>query len=795
MFKNYLKVAFRNIQRQKGYSFINIAGLAVGLSCCILILLWVQDELSYDRYHENRDRICRITYAEEIGGAYDHYAMSPFISAPTFTAELPEVVASTRYVQSTGLIAFGKKKFDETGIGYADSAFFNVFTYAFLSGDSRTALDAPGSIVLTETMANKIFGLENPLGQALNLNDRMDLQVTGIIQDVPENSHFRFNYLISMSTIQRRRPDLFNNWLNILGWSYILLEKGADPIEVEKKFVEIVERHAGQDARRYGTKQTFKLQKLTDIHLRSHLQAEAEGNGDIDTIYVFSIIALFILIVACINYMNLSTARSVNRGREVGMRKVLGAYKSRLITQFFSESIIISFLGMIVAVLFVTLALPVFNHLTGKEMNLDVLNNRLFLIGLIALILFTGLVAGSYPAFFLSKFLPVGILRGRVNKGSHRSFFRNGLVVLQFSISVILIAGTLIVLTQLNYMKNQNLGFDKERVLVVRVRGRIIRDRYEAFRNELIQNSNIYGAAYSDGIPGRINTVLTVNQEGKDESETHTMEVIYSDFGLLSNYGIKIAYGRDFSKEFSTDTSGVFLINETAAVKLGWGESAVGKKIGFSVQNMGPIVGIVEDFHYRSLKEAIGPLVICLQPGAGSFLSMKIHAENISETITFVKEKWQAFETERTFDYFFADENFDSLYHSEERMSRIISSFAFIAIFIACLGLFGLASFTAEQRTKEIGIRKVLGASASKIVLLLSKEFTKWVLIANVFALPISYLIMKNVWLPNFHYRISLGISPFALSGMITICIAVFTVSYQAIRAALANPVEALKYE
>ncbi len=795
MFKSYLSVTLRNIRRQRGYSLINIAGLAVGMACCMLILLWVQDELSFDRYHENSDRICRITYAEEIGGAYDHYAMAPFISAPTFTAELPEVVTYTRYVQGTGLIAYGEKNFNETGIAYVDSAFFKLFSYPFIAGDPKTALKAPGSIVLTERMADKVFGKENPVGKALNLNNRMDLQVTGVIANVPSNSHFTFHYLISMSTIQKLRPDLFNNWFIIMGWSYLLLEKGGDPTEVEKKFVEVVETHAGQDAQRYGTKQAFKLQKLTDIHLRSRLQAEIRGNGDMDYVTIFSVIALFILIVACINYMNLSTARSTKRGREVGMRKVLGAYKARLISQFLSESIIMSFLGLGFALVLVSISLPLFNNLTGKTLTLQLLENRLLIIGFLGFMVFTGLAAGSYPAFFLSSFHPVNVLKGHSSSASSRSTFRNGLVVFQFAISVILIAGTFVILSQLNFMKNQSLGFDKDQVLVVRVRGRGIRQQFDVFKKELLKNPSIQSAVYSDGIPGSVHSVLTVNQEEMDESESHTMEVISADFGFVDTYGIEISHGRDFSVRVTTDTLGGFLINETAAKKLGWNEDAVGKKIGFSMQDMRPIVGIVNDFHYESLKEAIGPLVISLSHSADSYLSLKIQAEHYGETISLIKEKWQAFEKERNFEYFFADDNFDSLYRSVERLGRIITAFALLAVLVASMGLFGLVSFTAEQRTKEVGIRRVLGASASSIIVQLSKEFTKRVVLANVIALPISYFVMDTYWLPNFHYRMHLGLSIFLAAGLLSLFIALITVGFQVIKAACANPVDSLKYE
>jgi len=796
MFKNYLKIAIRNIKKNKGYSFINISGLAIGMACCVLIFLWVHDELSYDQYHKNRDQIFRLTYAEEIGSAYDHYAMAPYAAAAGFTSELPEISSYTRLVRRSGLISFEDKKFDETGIMYADSTFFEIFTHEFIVGDPASALDAPNSIVLTEASAQKIFGNQNPVGKTVHLSSDGELQVTGVIKNVPKNSHFSFNYIVSIRALQKRRPEILNAWLNISGWGYVLLQPGTNPVELEKKFLNIVEKHTEKIAKQYGIKPYFKLQPLTDIHLKSHLQAEIEGNGDINYVYIFSIIAVFILCIACINFMNLSTARSENRRKEVGVRKVLGAYRQGLVQQFLSETAIVSLLALIVAIVIVLCTLPAFNSLTGKEISIEYLNNIVFWSVIIGLLFFTSILAGSYPAFFLSAFQPITVLRGKLNKVSHRSTFRNLLVVFQFSISALLIASTIIVLSQLNFMKNQKLGFKKEQILTVQVRGKTIPQKYEAFKNELLQHSDIYSAAYSNGIPGKTGTILTVKQEGKDQKESHTMSIIFADFAYLKTFGIELTAGRNFSEKFATDTTGgVFLINETAARKLGWGKTTIGKKIGFSTTNLRPIVGIIKDFHYKSLKKMIDPLVINLSTEVEPYLSLKINAENISETIAVVKNKWQTFEKERSFKYFFVDEYFNSLYRVEVQASQLITIFAFIAIFVACLGLFGLASFTTEQRTKEIGIRKVLGALVTKIVLLFSTEFYKWVLLANIFALPVSYFLMKNYWLTNFPYRTNISFWTLISTGVFVLIIAILTVSYQAIKAARANPVQALRHE
>lgn len=795
MIRSYIKVALRNIITHKAYSFINIAGLAVGLTCCILILLWVQDELSYDRYHENANHIYRMTYAEEIGGAFDHYAVSPFAAAPTFAAEVPEVTAHTRIWQRTGLISYSVKKFDERGIFYADKDFFKIFTQEFIEGDPAAALEFPGSIVMTQEMAEKIFGNENPLGKTLNLSADGDLKVTGVVQNVPRNSHFHFNYLVSMSTIQGRRAEYLNAWLVIMGWSYVLLDERADPRLVEKKLAPIVDKHVGDEARKYGQKCFYYLQPLTDIHLRSHLEGEIEGNGDIRYIYVFSIIAAFILLIACINFMNLSTARSAKRSKEVGLRKVLGAHQTRLIFQFLTESVGFSLFASVLAVNAVWFLLPAFNNLTGKQITMASLFDWSVIVALFGLAALTGLTAGSYPAFFLSSFQPIETLRKKDHRGSQKSILRTCLVIFQFTISIILIISTFIVLKQLDFMKNHNLGFKKEQVLAVRIKGVAIQEQFEAFRNELMMNADILEASYSNGIPGRTETVLTIFLEGQPDSVSFTFDFIFSDYDFLETYEIELFKGRDFSRDFGSDKEGAFLINETAATKLGWGEETIGKKIGYSREVMRPIVGIVKDFHYHSLKQVIGPLAIFLRQRHDTYLSIKMDTDDISGTLSYIEKTWKAFEKERPFEYFFVDENFDSLYHSEERLSQIITFFSFIAIFVACAGLFGLASYTAEQSTKEIGIRKVLGASIGSIVVQFSRNFLKWILVANLIAWPATYFVVKNYWLSNFPFRIPISLLTFVTAGLIAFFIALLTVSYQSIKAALANPKDSLRYE
>ncbi len=794
MIKNYLKIALRNIKKHKGYSFINIAGLAVGLTCCILILLWVQDELSYDRYHKNADRIYRITYAEEIGDAFDHYALSPFAAAPAFAAEVPGIRTYARLWQRTGLVKAAGNNFDERNIFYADKDFFQIFSHEFIEGDAATALDHPGSIVLSLDMAKKIFGDKDALGQTLNLSADGDLKVTGVVENVPRNSHYHFNCLVSINTIQGRRAEFLNNWLVIEGYSYLLLDENADAKKTEKNLVAVVERHTGEAAKKYGTKMFYFLQPLTDIHLKSNLEGEIEGNGDIRYVWVFSLVAAFILLIACINFMNLTTARSAGRGKEVGLRKVLGAYKKRLVEQFLIESTGYVFVALILALNLIWLLLPAFNGLTGKEITMASLVNWGIVFSLAGLAGITGLAAGSYPAFYLSSFQPLATIRHKPQKGSRRSPFRNVLVILQFSISIALIISTFIVLKQLTFMKNQKLGFKKDQVLAMYARGQGIAQQFEAFKTELKKNPDILEASYSNGIPGRTTAVLTTFLEGKPDSTSFTFNYIFTDYDFLKTYEIELLQGRGFSRDFASDKEGAFLINETALSKLGWGEEALGKKIGYSREFMRPIVGIVRDFHYRSLKETIGPLAIFLKPEHDTYLSIKMNTDDISRTLSFIAKTYKTFEKERSFEYFFVDENLDALYSSEKRLSQIITFFTMIAIFVACLGLFGLASYTAEQSTKEIGIRKVLGASVGSIVFQLSQNFIKGVLVANLIAWPMAYYAMVR-WLQNFAYKKGIGIEVFVLSGFVAFAIALVTVSYQSVKAALSNPIDSLRYE
>ena len=552
MLSSYLKMAIRTITKHKGYSFINLAGLAIGMACCILIFLFVQDEVSFDKYHDKADQIYRVRIDGEVGGSLSHFALCPFAAPPVFKDEIPEVESFVRLLSfgSQQAIGYEEKTFEERGVFLADETFFKIFSHEFIAGNPETALDEPGSVVITEEAAHRIFEEEEPIGKVLKFTPVGDLHVTGVIKEVPRNSHFSFNYIISFKTLSDKQRLPMEQWLSIQGHAYLLLQKGADAEAVEAKFADIVETHTGQDARKYGIDITFFLQKMTDIHLRSNLQGEIGANGNIAYVYVFSAIALFILIIACINFMNLSTARSANRAREVGLRKVFGAYRKNLIGQFLSESILLSIAALIVALILVSLALPVFNNLSGKELNAGYLIQGVVVGSMLVLIIFSGLLAGSYPAFFLSGFQPISVFRGVLSKGSKSSLLRKVLVVFQFTISVALIVGTGIVLNQIDFMRNKDLGFDKEQVLVARVQSRESFGKFSAVKAELLQNPNIQYVTISTSIPGRIGELLVMVPEGAAENETHSVYVMRCDHDLISTFGMELDRGQRFFQRF-----------------------------------------------------------------------------------------------------------------------------------------------------------------------------------------------------------------------------------------------------
>ncbi len=814
MLFNYFKIAFRNMRRRKAYSAINISGLAVGMACAIMILMWVQYELSFDRYHEKADRIFRLASNWDWGQWQGRYAISNHAVGPTFQNDYPEVLSACRFrpIRSGAVTQYNDKKFRVEGLFYADSTVFDIFTFPMIYGDPGSALAASHSVVITEEISQKYFGRENPIGKTIHMsfqdwdvfgnsyvasNPELEAAVTGVIKNVPHNSHFTFNMLLSFETLyDYNRKQKGRWWGDIANYTYLHLSESGNPHELENKIPALIDKHIGQDIKAANGRLEYFLEPLDRIHLYSNVKWDIAGYGKITYVYTFSAIALFILIIACINFMNLSTARSANRAREVSVRKAVGARRGNLINQFLGESFLFGFISLTIALGLVEIFLPFFRSLSGSEITLDSSTASQLIPLLMGGLLFTGFFAGCYPALFLSAFQPVKIFSGHLKSGAVNSRFRSVLVVTQFTISIALIAGTIITYYQLNFMKQKNLGFNKEHIVVTRILDNNVRQSTKTIKEELLDHRGIAGITVSSVPPGfgaRRNVFLP---EGYSLSQAQLIQALSVDSDFIPTIGLRIVAGRNFSSEFTADQSQSILINQTAARQFGWADP-LGKSIRElnSWNTTKTVIGVVRDFHTESLHNKISPLLIESEPSRYRFILIKIRPGNLPESLAFLREKWKEFDPTETFDYWFLDdaESFAWQYQSEQRLSKLFSYFAILAVFIACMGLFGLASFMAEQRTKEIGIRKALGAETSSIVLLLSKEFAKWILLANIIAWPIAYFGMSR-WLQNFAYRMNIGLSAFLLAGLIVLVIAVLTVSYHTVKAANANPVDALRY-
>ena len=814
MFRNYFQIAVRNMKRDKIFSIINIAGLAVGITCFIVLSLYIVYELNYDKYNKNSDQIYRVYVHSNINNVESNNSKTAAPLGRELKRDFPEVLNYARigYFGSHNL-RYKDKVFKEWDIYTADSAYFDIFTLPFIYGNSKTALVQPNSIVLTETNSKKYFGNEDPVGKSLIVDDTNSYLVTGVMHDYPKNSHFRCGFLLSMSTYPVSQS---NYWLDLWYSTYILLRKGTDPHELENKLKNIVLNEVGPQAESIlgvplkaffdkGNSYGFYLQPLKSIHLYSQrnygidLNTEWSNadNSDIEYIYIFSAVALFILLIAIINFMNLATARSEKRSKEVGIRKTLGSGRPRLIMQFITESIFTTLLSVIISVMLVEVVLPLFSQFVGRELKLEFFNNYYTIPFLIIFIVVVGFLAGSYPAFYLSSFQPVHILKANFSKRNKKHLLRNSLVIIQFSISIALIIGTIIIRDQLNFIQDKNLGFNKEHLITIND-AVALDNRLDAFKNELLKNPNISSITkssvmFQSGIPG--NGFLYNKQTGSDVKSFQFLDV---DYDFLKTYQVKLKSGRFFSKEFPSDTSAV-IINEAGVTEC-MAKDPIGKilkQIGINGNDKSyKIIGVIKDFNYESLHQKVRPLVLYLskvrQPG--SVLTVKVASTNFKQTINSIQETWNRLTGNDKFSYNFVDQKLTQLYESERKTGQIATVFSSIALFIACLGLFGLAAFITEQRTKEIGIRKVVGASVVEIVFILSKEFTKWVILANLIAWPAAYYLMNN-WLQNFAYRINISWSVFVLAGLIALVIAITTVSIQTIRAAKANPINSLKYE
>lgn len=805
MFKNYLIIAFRNLLKYKSITFINISGLAIGMTCCILILLYVQYELSYDRFHRDADRLFRVAWTGE-----NPQTRTPHPLAQAMAADFPEVESAVSISPIWGPaltrpkipVRYEEKRFEEPGVFSADSTFFEVFSFALKQGNPRTALQEPLGIVITEEMVQKYFESADPLGKTLKVGEEeTEFHVTGVMENIPANSHFHFDFLISYVTLKYRETGEYYTWADFGHYNYIRLKKGIDPKTVEAKIPAWVSKYLDWPQEWIDTLQQgrigFRLQPITDIHLHSKLRWELEANSSIAYIYIFSATAFFILLLACINFVNLSTARSSKRAREVGMRKVLGGTRGQLVGQFLSESLLISVISLLLSLALIELVLPAFNAFTERPLAMNYFQNAGLLAGLGGIILIVGMVAGMYPAFYLSAFRPVKVLKGVLSGKSSNVTFRRVLVAAQFAIAIALIAGTGIVSSQLNYLRHKNLGFEPQQVLAIPFKDNdSLRERCEAIKGELLQYPGILAASAVSNVPGERfnqNPVHWPSDSAERQVEVSEARVDPDFFRTLR---IEIAAGRGFSKEYPSDVENAFMLNETAARQFGW-ENPVGQELVWyddEIIRRGTVIGVVKDFHFQSLHKNIEPLLFQVMPSEFNYLLVKINAGQVSGALSFIKTKWKAFDPNGGFEYSFLDEDFSRLYRAEERMESIFSVFTLLTLFIACLGLFGLVSFIVEQRTKEIGIRKVMGASVSGLVLLFSKEFALLILAANIIAWPLAFVAM-NRWLHDFAYRVDIGWQIFALAGILALVIALMTVGYQAIRAAVANPVESLRYE
>ncbi|UCC41245.1 MAG: ABC transporter permease [Candidatus Aminicenantes bacterium] len=783
MFKNYLKIALRNIKRHKGYSFINIVGLAIGISCCMLMLMWVQDELSYDRFHENSNELSRVLL-DPMGASPTHEAVSPPVLAAKMKDEFPEVINTTRLSFSGPLLFSHSEKafYEERGL-YADPSFFEMFTFPFIKGDQATALSALHSLVITEELANKYFGSENPIGKTITLNKRRDYKVTGVLENIPHNSHLQFSYVRPFILLKELGVNL-DSWGNVSFFTYVQLRKNSSLQEVNNKLKKLIEKDD-------PAHNMYYLQPLTRIHLHSKFNFDIPGHGNIMYVYIFAAAAVFILFIACINFMNLATARSGTRSKEVGVRKVVGALRTDIIKQFFLESTLLSLIALVFSIFLIELLVPVFNNLSGKQLALDYSGSLFFIFVLIGITLFTGLVSGSYPSLFLSSFHPVKVIRGFSDSGTKGAMLRKTLVVTQFVLTVVLLVGVTVIHNQLDHIRKKDLGYDKDQLVCFRLRGDAIK-KFDTLKAELLQNPNITNVTATSALPTSIGSGTSgAGWEGKDPAERIQMQITWVDKDYLETFRMKMAEGRFFSKEFSTDEH-AFILNE-AAIKAMRMDSPIGKRFSWG-RRRGQIIGVVRNFHYKSLHNEIEPLILLQNPQRIRYACARVKADDISGTIGFTEGLWNKFAAGFPFKYDFLDDRLSRLYRAEQRVGTLFNYFTSLSIFIACLGLFGLSSFTAEQRTKEIGIRKVLGASIPNILLLLTKEFTKLVLVASFLAWPLAYFIM-NMWLQNFVSRTSIQLETLALSGVLALGIALLTVSYQSIRVAVANPVDSLKYE
>ncbi|RYU93853.1 FtsX-like permease family protein [Emticicia agri] len=805
MIRNYLKIAWRNLMLRKAYTTINILGLAIGIASCLLIVLFVQHELSYDKYHTKANRTYRMVIEGMLAGKKIQTAFASAPAAPALMREIPGVETATRMdSRGTFIVKKGNESFKEERIVFADSNFFDVFSIPLLKGNPKTILKEPKTLVITESIAEKYFGNTDPIGKTLTFGEKDVYRITGLCKDVPSNTHFHYDMFASIHGEQ-----LGEKWLSSGALTYAVLREGYTLEKLNATMPALIEKYLGPeihefigislaDFKKRGDKIEFVFQPVTDIHLKSHLDGEIEANSDSKYVYIFSAIALFILLIACINFMNLSTAGSANRAKEVGIRKVLGSVQGQLIGQFLSESVLVTFMALAVALVIVAMALPYFNQLSGKAFEVSVLVKGMMLPAILLACLFIGLLAGSYPAFFLSAFKPVSVLKGKINAGFKSSWLRSTLVTIQFVVSIGMIIGTIVVYRQLNFIQNKKVGFDKDQVLVLHDTY-ILGKQLTTFKNEIKQLSQVANATMAGYIPAGASNNGADGFEvvnGSDQPVTYRDKTYSIDDDYLPTLGIKLVAGRNFSKDVKSDTAAV-LINEAAAKEFGF-KNPIGQQLRTlgtgepDSKRIFTVIGVVRDFHFESIHNRIAPLVMYY--GADTYqMAIRVRTSDIPDFLEVLERKWKA-QTNNPFSYSFLNDRFNKTYQSEQRTGQLFSIFATLNIIISCLGLFGLAMFTAQQRTKEIGVRKVLGASVMSVVVLLSKDFVKLIFIAILIVTPIAWYAMSE-WLEDFAYRVEISWWIFAVAGLLAIAVALLTVSFQSIKAALMNPIKSLRSE
>jgi putative ABC transport system permease protein len=806
MLRSYVVLALRSLYKQATYSLLNLTGLAVGIGCFVVIMLYVQDESSYDSFHKNADHTYRVLDFRKIDGIGEESASAPILLAEAMKQDYPDEIESIvrffNFQAPTLALAYlpaeGKvRQFNEQKLFFTDPDFFRVFDFPLLRGDENTALNAPNQILITQEMAVKYFGDEDPMGKVLRFENQHDLMVSGVFGEIPENTHLDFDFLVSFSTLDNPdvlRPRLKESWIWNPSWTYLVLNEQVAPEDMEAKFPDFVVSHF--DESRHNRVKLY-LQPLQRIHLESKLDYEMGPNSDKAYVYVFSTIAIFVLLISCFNFINLTTARSTRRAREIGMRKILGGYRTQLIGQFLTESVITSLVSLLLALPVIWLLLQVVNNFSGKSLALDWAEQPLLLPGLLSLAVIIGLISGIYPAFFLSSYRPAQAVKGgRYIEASKGVAFRKILVVGQFSLSVILIVGTTIALKQLNFLQGKSLGFDGEKVVLLPVLRSPLMDSYDDFKGRLLNNPNVLSMTTVEDIPGVKHQTGGYKPEGTGEEQQFPRLVVHDDFA--KTMGIKMAAGRGFSSEFKTDPGETAIINRAMVDMLGWGspEEAIGKSFDSET-----IVGVTENFHFASLHRPVGPFLLT-RIGTGSaamafsarYIAVRMNTENMDETLSFIEKEWYSITPSRPFDYLFLGNLLGAQYEAEATLGKVAGAFAGLSVLIACLGLFGLASFTTERRIKEIGIRKVMGATVIRLVVMLSSSFVKLVLLSVVIASPVAYIAL-NSWLSDFAYRTAIGIWPFITSAGLAVLIVLLTVSYQTFRAASTNPVKSLRYE